>query len=86
MGRDVTMARLKAEYGVDAIYEPIELAAARWVECEDKKRFKLFEKEMQLSLAKDAQGNLAYLARSIWRLENAMENWPEISFQKTREH
>jgi peptide chain release factor 3 len=83
---DVTMARLKAEYGVDAVYEPIELAAARWVACEDKKQLKRFEKEMHLSLARDAQGHLAYLARSMWRLENAMERWPEVSFQKTREH
>ncbi len=28
---DVTMARLKNEYGVDAVYEPVTFAAARWV-------------------------------------------------------
>jgi peptide chain release factor 3 len=35
---DVTMARLKAEYGVDAIYEPVNFAVARWIECGDRKK------------------------------------------------
>lgn len=83
---DVTMARLKAEYGVDAVYEPVSFAAARWVECDDKKQLKAFQKDHQASIALDAQGHLAFLASSLWRLENAMENWPDIQFHKTREH
>ncbi len=83
---DVTMARLKAEYGVDAVYEPVNFAAARWVECDDRKKLKQFEKDHQASIATDAQGHLTYLASSLWRLENAMENWPDIAFYKTREH
>ncbi|TSA44135.1 MAG: hypothetical protein D4R56_07650, partial [Deltaproteobacteria bacterium] len=31
---DVTMARLKSEYGVDASYETIDYAAARWIACD----------------------------------------------------
>ena len=83
---DVTMARLKSEYGVDAVYEPVNLAAARWVECLDKKILKQFEQEKYASLATDAQGYLTYLASSLWRLEHTMEQWPQISFHKTREH
>ncbi len=83
---DVTMARLKNEYGVDAVYEPVNFAAARWIECDDKKMLKDFEREKQASLAFDAQGHLTYLASSLWRLEHAMEQWPRITFHKTREH
>ncbi|MGD9209921.1 MAG: peptide chain release factor 3 [Desulfobacteraceae bacterium] len=83
---DVTMARLKSEYGVDAVYEPVNFAAARWVECSDKKLLKLFEREKHASLAFDAQGYLIYLASSLWRLEHAMEQWPQITFHKTCEH
>jgi peptide chain release factor 3 len=83
---DVTMARLKSEYGVDAEYEPVDFAAARWIECPDRKMLKDFEREKQASLATDGQGNLAYLARSQWRLDNAMEQWPQIRFHKTCEH
>ncbi len=83
---DVTMARLKSEYNVDAIYETVNFAAARWVECEDKKHLKEFEREKHQSLALDAQGYLTYLASSLWRLEHAIEQWPQITFHKTREH
>ena len=83
---DVTMARLKSEYGVEAVYEPANLAAARWVECSDKKIQKQFEQEKHASLATDAQGSLIYLASSLWRLEHTMEQWPNITFHKTREH
>ena len=83
---DVIMARLKSEYGVDAIYEGIDYATARWLSCEDRKRLEEFERKNQGNLARDAEGNLAYLASSEWRLSHTMEQWPEIVFHKTREH
>ena len=83
---DVTMARLKTEYGVEASYEPIEYAAARWVVCDDRKRLAEFEKKCQANLARDADGHLTYLAASEWRLGFVMEDWPDIEFRKTREH
>ncbi len=82
---DVTMGRLKAEYGVDAIYEPINFSTARWIDCDDKKRLAAFEKANQKNLALDAQGNLTFLADGEWRLEFVAEQWPEIRFMKTRE-
>lgn len=83
---DVIMARLKAEYGVDAIYEGVEYATARWVQCDERKLLEDFEKKNQINLARDAEGNLAYLASSEWRLGHTMEQWPNIVFNKTREH
>ena len=82
---DVTMDRLKAEYGVDAVFEPVDFAAARWVECGDPKRLAAFEKANQAKLALDAEGNLTYLAASEWLLKMTAEKWPEITFAKTRE-
>ncbi|MFO8112538.1 MAG: peptide chain release factor 3 [Desulfosalsimonadaceae bacterium] len=82
---DVTMARLKSEYSVDAIYEPVDYAAARWVRCDDKKQLAAFEKALQKDLAVDAEGNLAYLAYSEWRLNFVMEQWKQITFMKTHE-
>ena len=83
---DVTMARLKNEYGVDALYEGIEFATARWIECDDKKLLAEFEKKNQGNLAHDAEGNLTYLAPSEWRLGFVAEQWPKVTFLKTREH
>jgi len=83
---DVTMARLKSEYGVDAVYEPIGYAAARWIDCEDKKLLDEFQKKNINNIAHDAEGRLAYLAPNEWRLGFVMEDWPDIAFYKTREH
>jgi len=82
---EVTMARLKAEYGVDAAYEPVECETARWIDCEDKRRLKEFEKRYQPNVAQDAEGHLAYLAPSTWTLTYVQKQWPEIVFRNTRE-
>jgi peptide chain release factor 3 len=82
---DVTMARLKAEYGVDAIYEPVNLSVARWVECGDRKKLQEFEKKNTASLARDSQGSLSFLTTSEFQLNYCMEEWPEVAFYKTRD-
>ena len=83
---DVIMSRLKAEYGVDALYEGIDYATARWIGCDDRKMLADFEKKNQASLALDAEGNLTFLASSEWRLGHTIEQWPGVNFHKTREH
>ncbi|KIH77990.1 bacterial peptide chain release factor 3 (bRF-3) [Geoalkalibacter ferrihydriticus] len=83
---DVTMARLKDEYGVDAVYEGVDYATARWVACEDRKKLEEFEKRNQTNLAWDSEENLTYLASSEWRLNYVAEQWPGVEFLKTREH
>ena len=83
---EVTMARLKAEYATDAIYEPVDLADARWISSENRKKFDEFKARNQSSLYLDADGFLTYLAQSQWHLTYVMEQWPDIVFMKTREH
>jgi peptide chain release factor 3 len=80
------MSRLQAEYGVDAAYEGANFAIARWVSCDDRKKLEAFQKAMQGSLAMDAEGHLAFLGASAWRLTNATEEWPEVTFLNTKEH
>jgi peptide chain release factor 3 len=82
---DVTMARLKAEYGVDAIYEPVNYAVARWIECGDQKKLAEFQKKNTANLATDSQGSLSYLTTSEFQLNYCMEEWPAVEFYKTRE-
>jgi peptide chain release factor 3 len=83
---DVIMSRLKAEYGVDAIYENVSYATARWISCDDRKKLESFKGKNQASLALDAEGHLSFLASSEWRLSNTMERYPDIVFDKTREY
>jgi peptide chain release factor 3 len=83
---DVTVGRLKAEYGVDAAYEGVIFTAARWVRCEDRKRLAEFRAANQSWLALDAEENLTFLADGEWRLEFVAERWPDVTFLKTREN
>jgi len=83
---EVTMARLKAEYGVDAIYKDVQYSLARWVECDDPGIFTEFQRKFQAGLAHDAAGHLTYLCDGNWRLTRTMELYPDVVFNKTREH
>jgi peptide chain release factor 3 len=83
---EVTVERLKAEYGVEATYEPVDFGAARWLICKDKKILEEFEKKNQARLALDAGGNLTFLEVSEWMMGHAVEKNPDIDFVKTREH
>ncbi len=82
---EVTMARLKNEYAVEAVYEPINYQAARWVTSADGKKMVEFERKNQGALARDSEGFLTYLAQNEWMLNFFMEKWPAIEFHKTRE-
>lgn len=83
---DVTMARLKAEYSVNAGCESIDLSVARWVTSCDEQILKEFTRRNESSLARDAEGRLTFLTTSEYQLGFAMEEWPKIEFHKTREH
>jgi len=80
---DVTMARLKVEYGVDAVYEPVDYSTARWIKCDDKKKLEEFINKNRADLALDAEEDFVYLAPSLWRLSRIMELFPDIRFLKT---
>ncbi|MBF7072454.1 peptide chain release factor 3 [Glaciecola sp. MH2013] len=83
---DVVVARLKAEYNVDAIYEGIGVATARWVYCDDAKKLDEFRRKAQANLALDGGDNLSYVAPSMVNLSLAQERYPDIQFKTTREH
>ena len=82
---DITMERLRTEYGVDATYETVDYHVARWVQADDAKKMAEFEKNNAHNMAVDAEGTKAYLTTSEWQLNYCMERWPDISFYKTRE-
>jgi peptide chain release factor 3 len=83
---DVAVARLKAEYGVDAVYENVIYSIARWVQCDDPNRLEHFIQANQAHIAYDMDDNLTFLADGEWLLKYVAERWPEIVFLKTCEH
>ena len=82
---DVVVARLKNEYKVDAVYEPINVATARWITCDDHKALEQFQRKNQDNLALDGSDNLTYIAPTMVNLQLAEERHPEVSFHKTKE-
>ena len=83
---DVVADRLKTEYKVDCRFENVNVQTARWVSSDDPKRFAEFRDRAAQNLAVDHGGDLVYIAPTRVNLQMAMEKWPEIRFQSTREH
>lgn len=82
---DVVAYRLKDEYGVDCLFEPVSVHTARWVECGDGRKLEEFRTRAHENLALDGAGLLTYLAPTRVNLNLIMERWPEIQFLDTRE-
>jgi peptide chain release factor 3 len=82
---DVAVERLKHEYKVEAIVEPINVATTRWIECDDPKMLERFREKAYENLAMDGDDQLVYLAPTRINLDLAMERWPDVRFLATRE-
>ncbi|WP_370458211.1 peptide chain release factor 3 [Cellvibrio sp. KY-GH-1] len=83
---EVVAYRLKDEYKVEAIYEPVSVTTARWCECTDPKKLEEFKRKCAENLALDGGGHLTYLAPSRVNLSLTQERHPEVVFRATREH
>lgn len=83
---EVVAFRLKDEYKVDCIYEPVTVHVARWVDSENKAKLEEFKKKAHENLAMDGGGYLTYLAPTRVNLSLMEERWPDINFRSTREH
>ncbi|WP_039917178.1 peptide chain release factor 3 [Cellvibrio mixtus] len=83
---EVVAYRLKDEYKVEAIYEPVSVTTARWCECSDPKKLEEFKRKCAENLAEDGGGHLTYLAPSRVNLSLTQERHPEVVFRATREH
>src|SRR6266403_425011 len=83
---EVVAFRLQDEYSVQCVFEPINVATARWVSLRDEKRLIEFREKAYDNLAIDHAGELVYLAPTRVNLGLTEERWPEIEFLKTREN
>jgi peptide chain release factor 3 len=83
---EVVAYRLKDEYKVEAVYEPVNVTTARWCDCDDSKKLEEFKRKCTENLALDGGGHLTYLAPSRVNLSLTQERHPDIEFRATREH
>ncbi len=82
---DVTVARLDDEYNVDAHLSGVRYSCCRWVNGPGDV-LDAFEAKNVDNLFQDAEGDLAYLGVSQFRLDRTIDDWPELTFEKTKEH
>src|SRR5690554_621768 len=66
---DVVQQRLRDEYKVECIYEPIAVYSARWVHCDDARKLEEFKRRTVENLALDGGGFLTYIAPTRVRSE-----------------
>ena len=82
---DVVADRLRNEYGVECQFEGVQVATARWVECDDAAMLEKFRRRCAENLALDHAGQLVYIAPTRVNLSLTEERWPEVRFASTRE-
>ncbi|MEJ2480175.1 MAG: peptide chain release factor 3 [Acidihalobacter sp.] len=83
---DVVAQRLRDEYGVDCVFEAVNVNTARWVSCPDERKLREFRQKASGNLALDHGGDLVYIAPTRVNLQMTQERWPEVEFHATREH
>ena len=82
---DVVQWRLRNEYNVECLFEPVQYQTARWLACDKADVLEKFKRQLADNLAVDAGGYLAYMAPSLVNLQLTQERWEDIKFFKTRE-
>jgi peptide chain release factor 3 len=81
---DVLEERLKAEYGVEAIFEPSPYQAARWV-LGARADVEAFAEKNRMQSAQDIYGAPVYLGKSVWEIGYVQEKNPAVRFSATKE-
>ncbi|MEW4449645.1 peptide chain release factor 3 [Qipengyuania sp. JC766] len=81
---EVLIARLSAEYKVEAALEAAPFATARWVTGEQA-ALDEFESFNRANLAKDRDGDLVFMAKSPWDVGYQEEKNPKLKFSATKE-
>lgn len=81
---DVLTARIAAEYGISVSFEPAPYETARWLNGETSE-LKRFVDLNRGTMSEDRDGEPVFMARNSWELNRTIEEWPDITFARTRE-
>ena len=81
---DVLISRLEAEYKVAAALEASPFDTARWLKGTDS-ALKSFEDFNKSNLARDRDGDLVFMARSVWDVSYQQDKNPDLVFSATKE-
>jgi peptide chain release factor 3 len=82
---DVLRVRLKDEYGLEVMWDVAEFTLARWVASDDRKALDAFVAANGSGIADDLDGDLVFLARNQFYLNDARQNAPGVTFTDVKD-
>ncbi|MCW5196438.1 peptide chain release factor 3 [Buchnera aphidicola (Pemphigus obesinymphae)] len=83
---DVVIERLKEEYFIEAVYDSVNIVAARWISSSDSTQLNKFKLKYISNLAIDGNNELTYIAPSLVNLNIVIMRYPNIIFSKFQEN
>ncbi|MBX3509980.1 MAG: peptide chain release factor 3 [Hyphomonadaceae bacterium] len=82
---DVLDERMKAEYGLEVIFEPSPYQAARWISADARADLDAFIEKSSAQMAEDVDGAPVYLGKSAWEIGYVQEKNPKVRFSGSKE-
>ncbi len=81
---EVLADRIRTEYDIPVTFEPTTFFTARWVRGSNEAVQKFMDAN-PANIAHDHDGAVVFLTRNAWHLNKAIEDFPDIKLEKTRE-
>jgi peptide chain release factor 3 len=82
---DVLDERMKAEYGLDVVFETSPYQAARWLAADSRADLAAFIERQNAQIAEDVEGAPVFLGKSAWEIGYVQEKNPNIRFSAVKE-
>ena len=82
---DVLEERLRAENGLDVLFEQSPYQAARWVSADNRADLEAFLDKNKSQSAEDLDGAPVFLGKTAWEIGYVQEKNPKVRFTGTKE-
>jgi peptide chain release factor 3 len=82
---EVLDERMKAEYGLEVLFETSPYQAARWISAENRADLEAFIEKSKMQMAEDVDGSPVFLGKSAWEIGYVQEKSPKIRFSASKE-
>ena len=82
---DVLDERMKAEYGLEVVFEASPYQAARWISADARADLEAFIDKSQSQMAEDVDGSPVYLGKSAWEIGYVQDKNQKVRFSAVKE-
>ena len=82
---DVLDERMKAEYGLEVIFETSPYQAARWVSADNRADLEAFVEKSAAQMAEDVDNAPVFLGKSAWEIGYVQDKNPKVRFSAVKE-